>query len=412
MIRNRQFNLLLLVNIATTFGIEIFAVTVLVAVFDQTGSTLQAAGTTVARWLPAFLLGPVAGVLVDRFPRKNVMMGMDAVRLLLVLLAAYLLRADGSLPLIAIYLILTGLASADVFHRPANIALIPSLVRKDELVRANSAMMVLRQIVMAISYSLGAWLILLLSLRQIAIGAAALFVVAILIEAIIEVPKRLETEADGDQESVWASFVSGWNYLRQHAIARPLTIMETIEHLPHGIWTQALLLTFTLEAVNGTTADWGYQVTGYFTGMIVGSFVALGMSDWLSRYPGRVIVSSAALAGIMTFVFAASPTVWVAVLMAFLFGPPFAIRDVAQDALLQSTVDAAQLGRVYATREMLRMAVFVFAGVFFAWLTAYVPIRTIYVIGGAIYVITGVYALSVRAVRESQVQVSAETVSV
>ncbi len=89
---------------------------------------------------------------------------------------------------------------------------------------------------------------------------------------------------------------------------------------------------------------------------------------------------------------------------AFVFGPFFAIRDVAQDSLLQSSVAIEQLGRVYATREMLRSAMFMFAGLFFAWLSSFVDIRTIYIIGGVLYLLTGVYAFGNKALRESRLE--------
>jgi hypothetical protein len=70
---------------------------------------------------------------------------------------------------------------------------------------------------------------------------------------------------------------------------------------------------------------------------------------------------------------------------------------------LQSTVEKEQLGRVYATRDMLRNAMFMFAGIFFAWLSGFVSIRIIYVVGGVLYLLTGIYALSNRALRESTI---------
>ena len=122
----------------------------------------------------------------------------------------------------------------------------------------------------------------------------------------------------------------------------------------------------------------------------------------MRRYPGRIIVLNAVAAGFFTLAFASSQTIWMAVALAFVFGPPFAIRDVAQDSLLQGTVAAGQLGRVYATREMLGSVMFMFAGLFFAWLSDLVPIRMIYVTGGIVYLLTGVYALSNKALRESK----------
>jgi len=166
------------------------------------------------------------------------------------------------------------------------------------------------------------------------------------------------------------------------------------------------MLAFTTKALQGDASDWGYQATGYFSGMIIGSLGALAISDWLARFPGRIIVVNACATGILTLAYASSQTVWMAVVWAFVFGPPFAIRDVAQDSLLQSTVAKGQLGRIYATREMLRNAVFMFAGIFFAWLSDFVSIRTIYVIGGVLYMLTGVYAMSNKALRESRIDAS------
>jgi MFS family permease len=406
MIRNRHFLFLWFINTVTTLAIELFTVTILVTIFEQTGSTLQAAGTMVARTLPAFLLGPAAGVLVDRFPRKNMLISMDLFRLVLVGIAIWFLQGDGKVSVAGIYLILAGLSAANVFHRPARIALIPSLVTYAQLLKANSYILASNQIMVAISYTVGGWLILAIPLRQIALGVLLLFTLAAVTAIFIKVPGRQEAEITGGRESFWKSLVSGWNYLRQHPIAKPLTIMETIEHWPHGIWTGALMLAFTTKALQGDASDWGYQVTGYFTGMIIGSLGALAINDWLSRYPGRVIVVNACISGLFTLGFASSQTVWMAVVWAFVFGPAAAIRDVAQDSLLQGTVEKGQLGRVFATREMLRNIVFMFAGIFFAWLSDFVPIRMIYVAGGIIYMLTGFYALSNKSLRESKMSLN------
>jgi len=67
-------------------------------------------------------------VLVDRFSRKKMLISMDLFRLVLVGVAIWVLRGDGSVPVAGIYLILAALSTADVFHRPARMALIPSRV--------------------------------------------------------------------------------------------------------------------------------------------------------------------------------------------------------------------------------------------------------------------------------------------
>lgn len=408
MLRNRDFLLLWFVNVASTLAMELFSVTILVTVYEQTASTVQAAGTMVARTLAGFLLGPVAGVLVDRFPRKYVLITMDLLRLGLVGISIWLIRGGGDLPVAGMYLTVAGLSAAGVFHRPARLALIPSLVPPGQLVQANSAILASNQIMMAVSYTAGGWLILAVPLGPISMGVAVLFVLAIIAALFIAVPSRQEDHGAQTGDSFVRSLVSGWGYLRQHPIARPLTIMETMEHVPHGIWTGALMLAFTTKALQGDAADWGYQVTGFFAGMIVGSLAALVLGTWLRRYPGWFIVADASAAGLLTLAYAGSQTVWMAVVLSFVFGPSLALRDVAQDSLLQSTVEERQLGRVYATRDMLASVVFMPAGLFFAWVSDQVPVRLVYVTGGVLYLLTGLYALSNRALRESKMEPAAE----
>ena len=403
MLRNSYFRYLWFVNIVITLAIELFTVTILVSIFEQTESTLLAAGTMVARTLPPFLLGPIAGVLVDRFPRKNMLIAMGIIQFLLVAIAIGFLQGYETIPVAAIYLILAGISAADAFHRPARMSLIPSLVEPGHLVKANSFILATNQIMMAISFTVGGWLILALPLRQITYGIILLFLLATLAAIPIVEPKLHSAGNAGKREPFLKSWLSGWNYLRAHPIARPLTIMETVEHLPHGIWTGALMLTFTINALQGDASDWGYQATTYFSGMILGSLGALAISNWLARFAGRIIVVNACISGLLTVAYATSQTVRIAVMWAFIFGPPFAIRDVAQDSLLQSTVEKEQLGRVYATREMLRNAMFMFSGIFFAWLSGFVSIRTIYFIGGILYIFTGLYALSNKALRNSRI---------
>lgn len=404
MLRNRGFLLLWIVNIASTLAMELFSVTILVTVYEQTASTVQAAGTMVARTLAGFLLGPVAGVLVDRLPRKYVLVAMDLLRLGLVCVSIWLIGGGGDVPIVGIYLVVAGLSAAGVFHRPARLALIPSLVASEQLVRANSAILASNQIMMAVSYTAGGWLILAVPLGPITVGVGLLFLLAILAAALIVVPGRQAHEPTSDGDSFGRALVSGWSYVRRHPIARPLTIMETMEHVPHAIWIGALMLAFTTKALHGDAADWGYQVTGFFAGMIAGSLAAMALGTWLRRYPGWIIVADACAAGLLTLAYAGSQTVWMAVAWSFLFGPSLAMRDVAQDSLLQSTVEETQLGRVYATRDMLASVVYMSAGLFFAWLSDWVPVRLVYVTGGALYVLTGLYALSNRALRQSRME--------
>lgn len=88
--------------------------------------------------LPFFLIGPVNGMLADRLPRRRIMIAADLIRAGLMLGFAQLLAVFGRLGDIGAFvpLMLVGVFAA--LFSPARSALLPTLIREDQLVRANA----------------------------------------------------------------------------------------------------------------------------------------------------------------------------------------------------------------------------------------------------------------------------------
>ena len=131
---NLSFWRLCLVNLSSTLALELFTITVIVIVFTQTGSALQATVVMVMRTLPVILFGPFAGVMVDRFTRKYILSITDFIRLLMIILAILLLDDGNITSLAGIYVILLVLSILEVIHRPARLAIIPSLVTPEQII--------------------------------------------------------------------------------------------------------------------------------------------------------------------------------------------------------------------------------------------------------------------------------------
>jgi diaminobutyrate-2-oxoglutarate transaminase len=71
------FLLFWLSQLTSILGVHLYHMGAIVVVFQQSGSALQATGVLVARTLPRILLGPLLRVPVDRYPRKQVLMGIE-----------------------------------------------------------------------------------------------------------------------------------------------------------------------------------------------------------------------------------------------------------------------------------------------------------------------------------------------
>lgn len=100
-----------------------------------TGSDQSVGLLLLAQFLPTALIGPWAGVVVDRLPRKLVMIGTDVGRALLVLLLLFV--RDASLVWL-VYLVVVLKFTLSAFFEPARTAIIPAVTRREELVAANA----------------------------------------------------------------------------------------------------------------------------------------------------------------------------------------------------------------------------------------------------------------------------------
>lgn len=401
LLKTRNFFLLWLSQLISGMGGVLYLVGVMVTIFARTGSALQTAGVLVATSLPAFLLGPVAGAWVDRYSRRSLMALMNVIRAVLVGALLVLLQRE-ALPLWGIYLVMAGLAAAAAVYHPAAQAIVPALVQPHQLVAANSLLIGTAQATLAAGFLLGSLLVLSLPLGvMVLINLVTFLVSAALTLGLRPASSRATALSLTPPTPLPRAVRDGIGYLRHHDVARPLVVMEFLEHIPHGIWSSAILLAFAGQALGGGTPAWGIMTAAYFSGQLIGAFIAALGAQSVARRPGWMIIGSAAAFGSLTLVFALSPNLAFAASVALLFGLPAAIRDVAQNALLQSMVAEDMLGRVYALRTMATSLMYMLAGLSLAWLADLMAIRAIYLMGGVLYLLTALYASSRRALRRS-----------
>ena len=399
---NQDFCLLWLTQAISGAGDVLYAVGIMVTIYQLTGSALQTVMVMVAGTLPAFIISPFAGAIVDKYPRKNVLIIMDIVRAVLVVLLLFFISAT-HFNLIGLYLIVGSLSVAASFYRPAKMAIIPAVVAPSDLGQANSILIGTGQGITALGFGLGGVLTLWLGIEIFIIINALTFVLSAFITAQIQLPYLQQTNKITNK-SLLQSVKQGYQDVRKHKVAYPLMVIEVLEYFPHGIWTAAILLAFVEKSLNGNADDWGFVTAAYFVGMFLGAMLATFAHKIIQQRTGHIIVINIFLTSLLTIAFGLSPTIFLVIIICIAFGLPNSIRDVAQDTLLQSTVPQDLLGRVYAFRSMLTSMVFMVAGVVFACLADFTNVRYIYIIGSLLYLITAFYAMGNKALRESKVE--------
>ncbi|MBZ5619260.1 MAG: MFS transporter [Acidobacteriia bacterium] len=133
--QNRNYRYTWMAQVVSEIGDYFNNIAVFALVMEKSGSGLVVSGVMLSRAIPAVLAGPVAGVLLDRFDRKRIMISSDLVRAALAL--AFVLIIHQPRPWL-LYLLSGALMFASPFFTSGRAAILPTIATADELHTANS----------------------------------------------------------------------------------------------------------------------------------------------------------------------------------------------------------------------------------------------------------------------------------
>ena len=133
LLRRRDFALLCTARLVSVARDWVLNAALPFFVYEETGSTVATAGMIVARLAPAVLLGSIAGVFVDRWSGKRVLVWANVVQAGIV---ALLLLVPGEGWLWVVFAVAAAQSVLAALSSPAESALLPSLVDETELLAA------------------------------------------------------------------------------------------------------------------------------------------------------------------------------------------------------------------------------------------------------------------------------------
>jgi len=143
-LRNRNFLKLWIAQILSLMALQSLLLLALILIEQVNQSSIQTAGAIVAFSLPAVIFGPIAGIVLDRIPKKQILVVSNAARVAsqaILALLAYLglnRAIDPVLFVTLVYITIFATSAIGQFFAPAEGSMIPLIVRRDELLAANS----------------------------------------------------------------------------------------------------------------------------------------------------------------------------------------------------------------------------------------------------------------------------------
>jgi MFS family permease len=331
-----------------------YATAVTVWAYGVGGVTAVGVWTAIRLSMMAFT-APFAATLVDRFPRKTMMVLSDLTRAVLVVLAGLCLVLDTPAAPIFVLATLTSLMGTP--FRCAQRALMPALATTpDELTASNGTSSTIESLSFFVGPALGALLIGVSSVEIVFFLNAATFVWSMLLVLGVHVPPRkvheptptADDEADPEKESFLAEVSGGFRAIaadRDLAVVVWLVAAQTIVAGASAVFTVVMAVDILGTGAHGV----GYLDSMLGVGAIFGGFLAIARAT--KHRLGQDMTVGVVLWAVPLLLVTAWPspvTVFAAVALLGLANP---LVDVNMDTIVQRITPDAVMGRVFGALE-------------------------------------------------------------
>jgi DHA3 family macrolide efflux protein-like MFS transporter len=398
---NGSFSALWAGQLISLFGDRIHQIALLFLVLHATDSPIALAAIVVASTLPNLVFGPIAGTFVDRWDHREVMVVSDLLRGALVLLVPIAAVTNFILIFPLTFLITT----ISIFFRPARVAVLPRIVRDDELLTANSALWIGETIADTIGYPLAALFVGLLddALPLAFWLDAATYIASAAIIWTIVVPPIARRAAEAVSRTGFIEELrQGWQFLRGESTLLANTLQATAAQFTLGILL-VLTAVYAEDVLTGTGLDpevrYGFLETAIGVGNLIGGF-AIGLIG--ARFArGRLVIAGYALAGVCIVGLGVTNQLTMALGLMFGLGLANMVFVIPSQTLFQERTPPELMGRVIGFRFALvfgAMSLAMVVGGVLGEIFGAAPVIGVF---GLVTLVAGLAGLLVPAVRDA-----------
>ncbi len=309
---------------------------------NETGSAIALTVASLVGLLPQVIIGPFAGVWIDRYNRKTIMIIAD----LGVALASLALGISffwGKPSIIFIYVVLFVRALGETFHKPALQAAIPQLVPESELTKAGGLGQMVSAVCAMAGPMLGALLMSITSLQYIMVVDIVGAILAVTFLTLVNVGNH--SVVQNEHPRIIEDMKQGIHALKENKLLMKMSLpifITSIVFMPLG----SLLPLMVKSYFNGSAWHNGIIQTLFSLGMLL-SALLIGLTGGLKK-PFLMIALSALLLGVCSLIGGTLPATafWAFCIVVFVMGTTGMLGNIPYVAYIQQSIQPENMGKV------------------------------------------------------------------
>ncbi len=393
--RNRNFSLMWTGQLVSTMGSALTSLAASIYVYRETGSALSVGLMLMATAAPSLLVGLFAGVFVDRYDRRRIMIAADLIRAALVFLIPFLVPHGVAW----LYIVVVLTSAIGQFFDPAYESVLPEVASEQELAAANSLIAISSFGSTAIGFAASG---LIASAGDISL-AFYLDAVSFVFSAFCIYRMRLKAfDADAGTSAlvVLNNLKTGVRELFGRPILRSLFTMQVPVVFAFGL-INALLLPFALRALGATEFEYGIQEGLTSVGFVAGSLLMAAMFDRM-REGSWMFISFLGM-GIAAIAYSFLHSIPLAILAVTISGFFNAPSAIARRLVVQRNTPREMRGRVTSVFFVSRDVAYL-VGMASAGLADRIDVRLMYGSGGVVLLLAALLVLVLPGLRQERAE--------
>lgn len=382
MFHNSSFRAIWLSNATSELGGALFTACNSILIYQLTGSATALGSVWLIYYIPSFFMQLFIGPYIDRWSRKRIMIGCQIIRFLLALgLLISLLLDNFTIVFILVIQIIIGLIMP--IFSPANQAILPTIMEKEQLSRANASLDSVRQVMVIMGPIVSGVFVDFFALEWVIIIIVLAFAVStIQLLSIHENYQRSKTRKPWLHE-----FQEGLNHYGKHRLVVWLGVFFGFVQFGVGV-TIVTTIPYITTILDQPYSAYGIFMAGFPIGYLIGAFI----NQKTGNLRGLGILFATLFIGGCTYLsLGFTPWYTLAVITELIAGIVIALFNIYNITLIQKVIPNDVMGKVTSVR-LLIMRTMLPLGILFATISAdFIGIRVLYLVIGSVICITAAF---------------------
>ena len=383
---NPRIRILWLINLISGFGSWFSVVAVYTLLIDFNASAMILAMAAAFHWLPGALQAPITGTVVDRSDTKRLMLTLLVIEAFTTLAMISIDAPD--LIWLLLLLVFVKMSSASFFFT-AEMALIPSLVSKEDLRLANDVNSITWSVTFVVGMASGGLYVEYVGITEAFLLDAVTFMAAFFLVWILDIPRAAAQHAEGFFHFVKAGFV----YLKSHPFLIHLILLHaTVGFTAFDALVSLLAKNYYADTVSEPLAI-GFINAVRALGLALGPFLFIKFKDQ-KKLLGLLLL----LQGLALLLWSGlQPNYYLSLAGSFVAGLFTTSIWSLTYSLIQSSVEKAYYGRVIAYNDMVFLTTNALISMLIGILAqSGIALENITAVLGGFFLLSFLYFLSVR----------------